>query len=142
MPPRSTRSLSIGCGVGGMARPLLFAGPVGVTSITARLPRVEDRLLLHRQMIEHLPSALLLCDAATLTVVEHNEAASDFFQKIFASPGSARSLVGREAREIFPDFERTLAPLLKRAVETGETCCADELRLTPEDGGDRFVAVT
>jgi two-component system, cell cycle sensor histidine kinase and response regulator CckA len=125
-----------------MARPLLLAGPVGVTSITARLPRVEDRLLLHRQMIEHLPSALLLCDAATLTIVEHNGAASDFVQKILASPGSARNLVGREAREVFPDFEKTLAPLLKRAVETGETCCADELRLPSEGGGDRFIAVT
>ena len=103
---------------------------------------MEDRLLLHRQMIEHLPSALLLCDAAALTIVEHNGAASDFFQKILASPGSARNLVGREARDVFPDFEKTLAPLLKQAVETGETCCADELRLPSEDGGDRFISVT
>src|SRR6266568_4551577 len=62
------------------------AGQVSVTSITARLPRVEDRLLLHKQMIETLPLALLVLDAATQIVVEHNAAASVFFERVLAAP--------------------------------------------------------
>jgi len=115
---------------------------VSVTSITARLPRIEDRLLLHKQMIEDLPFALLVCDASTLTIVEHNAAASVLFGQIPASSLSARSLVGFEARAFFPDFTETLEPLLRRAVETQEACCADELRLPAPGGGERFVSVT
>jgi signal transduction histidine kinase len=115
---------------------------VSVTSITARLPRVEDRLLLHRQMIESLPFALLVCDAATLKVVEHNAAASVFFGKILESSRPSHSLVGHGASELFPDFAETLKPLLRRAVETQEACCADELRLPAPGGGERFFAVT
>ncbi len=103
---------------------------------------MEDRLLLHRQMIENLPSALLLCDATTLTIVEHNGAASDFVEKILASADSPRSLVGHEARDFFPDFEKTLAPLLQRAIDTEETCCVDEMRLPSDGGADRFIAMT
>lgn len=114
---------------------------VSVTSITARLPRVEDRLLLHKQMIESLPFALLVCDARTLTIVEHNSAASAFFGEILASSHPLRSLVGHGASDFFPDFAETLKPLLRRAIETEETCCADELRL-PSPGGERFVAIT
>jgi two-component system cell cycle sensor histidine kinase/response regulator CckA len=114
---------------------------VSVTSITARLPRVEDRLLLHRQMIESLPFALLVCDAATLTIVEHNAAASVFFGQVRAS-SHPRSLVGHDASDFFPDFAETLKPLLRRAVDTQEACCADELRLPAPGGGERFVAVT
>jgi two-component system cell cycle sensor histidine kinase/response regulator CckA len=114
---------------------------MSVTSITARLPRVEDRLLLHKQMIESLPFALLVCDARTLTIVEHNAAASAFFGELLASSQPLPSLVGHGAGDFFPDFAETLKPLLRRAVETQETCCADELRL-PSPGGERFVAVT
>jgi len=92
-------------------------------------------------MIENLPSALLLCDVVTLTIVEHNAAASAFFEEILAAPRPLRSLVGREAREFFPDFEGTLEPLLKRAIDTEKTCCADEMRLASAGGGDRYVAV-
>ena len=115
---------------------------VGVTSITARLPRVEDRLLLHKQMIESLPSALLVCEASTLTVVEHNTAASDFFEDVQVDGGPMRTLIGREASDFFPNFAATLEPLLRRAVETGTTCFADELRLFSPRAGERFVAVT
>ena len=125
-----------------MAGEVLLASSVSVTSITARLPRVEDRLALHKQMIESLPSALLVFDASTLTVVEHNRAASAFFEKVLAAGRPLRSLVGREAREFFPDFAATLEPLLRRAIETETTCFADELRLSSARGGDRFVAVT
>ncbi len=116
--------------------------PVSVTSITARLPRVEDRLLLHKQMIESLPFALLVCDARTLKIVEHNAAASRFFGEVPASSRPSRSLVGHDASGLFPDFAETLKPLLRRAVETQEACCADELRLPAPGGGERFVAVT
>ena len=119
-----------------------LAGLVSVTSVTGRLPRVEDRLLLHRQMIENLPSALLLCDVATLTIVEHNAAASSFFAETVAGPRPLRNLVGRETRDLFPDFERTLKPLLKQAIDTDKTCFADEMRLPAVGGGERFVAVT
>jgi PAS domain S-box-containing protein len=115
---------------------------VSVTSITARIPRVEARLLLHKQMIESLPSAILVCDASTLVVVEHNSAASAFFEKIRAAGPGSRGLLGREINEFFPDFEATLEPVLRRAVETGTHCFADELRLSSSPGGDRFVAVT
>ncbi len=115
---------------------------MSVTSITARLPRVEDRLLLHRQMIENLPSALLLCDVVTLTIVEHNAAASSFFEETSPGPRLPRTLVGREAKDLFPDFERTLKPLLKQAIDTDKTCFADEMRLPTAGGGQRFVAVT
>jgi PAS domain S-box-containing protein len=114
---------------------------VSVTSITARIPRVEARLLLHKQMIESLPSAILVCEASTLTVVEHNSAASAFFEKVFAGR-PMRSLLGREAKDFFPDFSATLEPLLRRAVETETPCVAEELRLSSARGGERFVAVT
>jgi len=103
---------------------------------------VEDRLLLHRQMIENLPSALLLCDVVTLTIVEHNAAASSFFEETSPGPRLPRTLVGREAKDLFPDFERTLKPLLKQAIDTDKTCFADEMRLPTAGGGQRFVAVT
>ena len=113
---------------------------MSVTSITARLPRVEDRLQLHKQMIESLPSAILVCEASTLTVVEHNSAASAFFEKVLAGR-PPRSLLGREAKDFFPDFAATLEPLLRRAVETETPCVAEELRLLPPVA-ERFVAAT
>src|SRR5713101_133510 len=125
-----------------MARELLRQRAVSVTSITARLPRVEDRLLLHKQMIETLPSALLVLEAGTQDVVEHNAAASAFFEQIFAIPSPAFGLHGRAAGEFFPNFGETLEPLLARAVETREVCSADELRFSVSGGGERFVAVT
>jgi two-component system cell cycle sensor histidine kinase/response regulator CckA len=115
---------------------------VSVTSITARLPRVEDRLLLHRQMIESLPSALLVCEAPTFAVVEHNTAAADFFEDVLVDGRPMRTLVGREAGDFFPDFAATLEPLLRRAVKTDTTCFAEELRLFSPRAGERFVAVT
>src|SRR5438552_2214214 len=115
---------------------------VSVTSITARLPRVEDRLLLHRQMIETLPSALLVLEAATQDVVEHNAAASAFFEQLLATPRPAVGLLGRPAGEFFPNFGETLEPLLRRAVEMEEVCAADEVRFSVAGGGERFVAVT
>ncbi len=124
-----------------LAGELLPRLPVSVTSITARIPRVEARLLLHKQMIESLPSAILVCEASTLTVVEHNSAASAFFEKVFAGR-PMRSLLGREAKDFFPDFATTLEPLLRRAVETETPCVAEELRLSSARGGERFVAAT
>ena len=124
-----------------LAGELLLRLPVSVTSITARIPRVEARLLLHKQMIESLPSAILVCEASTLTVVEHNSAASAFFEKVLAGR-PPRSLLGREAKDFFPDFAATLEPLLQRAVETETPCVADELRLPSARGGERFVAAT
>ena len=115
---------------------------MSVTSITARLPRVEDRLLLHRQMIETLPSALLVLEAATQDVVEHNAAASAFFEQLLATPRPAVGLLGRPAGEFFPNFGETLEPLLRRAVEMEEVCAADEVRFSVAGGGERFVAVT
>src|SRR5262245_23513972 len=88
-------------------------------------------------MIESLPSALFVCDAATLTVVEHNAAARAFVEEVLAPPRPLQSLIGREASELFPDFSRTLEPLFRRAIASEETCSADELRVD-----DRFVAVT
>jgi two-component system cell cycle sensor histidine kinase/response regulator CckA len=92
-------------------------------------------------MIENLPFALLVCDATTLTIVEHNAAASDLFDQIPASSCASPTLVGHEASAFFPDFEETLEPLLRRSVETQETCCADELRLPAPGGAERFVSV-
>src|SRR5512147_2025623 len=91
---RKNPAESMGCDRLGMACSLLFHPPVSVTSITARLPRVKDRLLLHKQMIESLPFALLVCDARTLKIVEHNAAASAFFGEVEASSRPSRSLVG------------------------------------------------
>jgi PAS domain S-box-containing protein len=102
---------------------------------------MADRLALHKRMIESLPSALFVCDV-TLTVVEHNSAASAFFEKVLAAGGPPRSLLGREAKDFFPDFAVTLEPLLRRAVETETACFADELRLSSARGGERFVSVT
>src|SRR5258706_5791679 len=124
-----------------LAGELLPRLPVSVTSITARIPRVEARLLLHKQMIESLPAAILVCEASTLTVVEHNSAASAFFEKVLAGR-PMRSLLGREAKDFFPDFATTLEPLLRRAVETETPCVAEELRLSSARGGERFVAAT
>ena len=92
-------------------------------------------------MIESLPFALLVCDARTLTIVEHNASSSAFFGEVLASSQPLRSLVGHGAGAFSPDFAETLKPLLRRAVETQETSCADELRL-PSPGGERFVALT
>ena len=86
-----------------LAGELLPWVPVSVTSITARIPRVEARLLLHKQMIESLPSAILVCEASTLIVVEHNSAASAFFEDVLAGR-PLRSLLGREAKDFFPAF--------------------------------------
>jgi two-component system cell cycle sensor histidine kinase/response regulator CckA len=115
---------------------------VSVTSITARLPRAEDRLLLHKQMIESLPSALLVCEAPTFTVVEHNTAAFDFFEDAQVDRRPMRSLVGRRASDFFPNFAATLEPLLRKAVKTDTTCFAEELRLFSQHAGERFVTVT
>jgi signal transduction histidine kinase len=115
---------------------------VSVTSITARIPRVEARLLLHKQMIESLPSAILVCEASTLTVVEHNSAATAFFEKVLAVGRPLHGLLGRGAKEFFPDFAATLEPLLRCAVDTETPCVAEELRLPSARGGERFVAVT
>jgi signal transduction histidine kinase len=115
---------------------------VSVASITARLPRIEDRLLLHKRIIESLPSALLVCDASTLAIVEHNAAATAFFEELLASPRRLHGLVGRGVGDFFPNFARTLEPLFQRAIESEATCFADELRLSSPGGGDRFVAVT
>ena len=115
---------------------------MSVASITARLPRIEDRLLLHKRIIESLSSALLVCDASTLAIVEHNAAATAFFEELLARPRRLHSLVGRGVGDFFPNFTRTLEPLLCRAIESEATCFADELRLSPPGGGDRFVAVT
>src|SRR5512143_3232189 len=82
---------------------------VSVTSITARLPRAAESLLLHRQMIESLPSAVFVCDARTATIVEHNAAASRFFGEL--ARRRPASLIGCDARDCFPDFEATLGPL-------------------------------
>jgi hypothetical protein len=81
-------------------------------------------------MIENLPFALLVCDASTLKIVEHNAAASIFFGRIL-SPSSdpSRVLVGHDASDFFPDFAATLEPLLRRAVLTEEACFADEIHL-------------
>src|SRR5260221_4407823 len=124
-----------------LAGELLPRLPVSVTSITARIPRVEARLLLHKQMIESLPAAILVCEASTLTVVEHNSAASAFFEKVLAGR-PMRSLLGREAKDIFTDFATTLEPLLRRAVDTETPCVAEELLLSSARGGERFVAAT
>jgi len=116
---------------------------VSVTSITARLPRVEDRLLLHKQMIETLPQALLVLDAATQIVVEHNAAASVFFERVLAAPRPVSGLLGRAAGEFFPNFAQTLEPLVRRAVETEKACSTDELRFSSASGGgERFIGVT
>ena len=115
---------------------------MNVTSIASRLPRVEDRLLLHKQMIESLPSALMVCDAATLTVVEHNSAACAFFDEVGTLARPLRNLVGHQASAFFPNFAATLEPLLLRAIETETACHADELCVSSVRGGERFVAVT
>src|SRR6476660_8095939 len=97
----------------GLAGELLLGPTVNVTSITARLPRVEDRLLLHKQMIESLPSALLVCDAITLEVVEHNSPASALFNELGVFGRPLRNLVGHPASAFFPNFAATLGPLLR-----------------------------
>jgi len=92
-------------------------------------------------MIESLPSALLLLDAVTLKVVEHNAAASAFFEGILEPRRPLHNLAGLEATEFIPDFETTLKPLIRRAVESEETCVADELHLS-SSSRECFVAVT
>lgn len=99
-------------------------------------------MLLHKQMIETLPSALLVIDAANLSVVEHNTAACRFFEEVLGPSRIPATLVGYSTGEFFPDFAGTLEPLLKKAIETEETCFAEELRLRQSRGGERFVAVT
>ena len=93
-------------------------------------------------MIETLPSALLVLEAGTQVVVEHNAAASAFFEQLLATPRPAVGLLGRTAGEFFPNFGETLEPLLRRAVETEEVCASDEVRFSVAGGGERFVAVT
>ncbi len=93
-------------------------------------------------MIESLPSALMVCEASTLTIVEHNSAASAFCEEFLGAGRPIRTLLGREASDFFPNFEATLEPLLRRAAETEKTCFTDELRLSSPRSGERFVAVT
>ncbi|HKA37630.1 MAG TPA: ATP-binding protein [Thermoanaerobaculia bacterium] len=114
---------------------------MSVTSITARLPRVEDRLLLHRQMIETLPSPIVVCDAGG-TIVSHNAAASEFFGEILLPRRGSPSLLGCEARDCFTDFSTTLEPLFLRAIAEQKTCQLDEVRLFAARGADRFVSMT
>ena len=123
-----------------MAQALLFEAPVSFASVTARLPQVAEGLLLHRQMIESLPFAVFVCDAATGTIVEHNAAAANFFADRAGCRRPVESLLGIDASECFPDFETTLEPLFRRVIATGKSCGVDELRL-PGPSGDRFLSV-
>ncbi|HKF42795.1 MAG TPA: ATP-binding protein [Thermoanaerobaculia bacterium] len=113
---------------------------MSVASISARIPPPEDRLHLHRQMIESLPSPILVCDPGG-TIVEHNAAAAEFFHDVLA-PRRAPSLMGCEARDCFPDFPTTLEPLFQRAVAKRRTCHLDELRLFGAKEADRYVSLT
>ena len=123
-----------------MARGLLQGPPVSVASVTARMPLPEDRLVLHRQMIESLPSPILVCDTDG-TIVEHNVAAAEFFREVL-SPRRTPSLVGCEARDCFPDFSSTLQPLFARAIGKRRTCHLDEVRLFGVREPDRCVSLT
>src|SRR5712691_7590157 len=113
---------------------------MSVTSITGRLPRVEDRLILHRQIVENLPSAILVFDCETLILVDHNAAAAEFFARVF-SPPRVKELIGHTAGEIFPRFEETIVPLFDRAIETGDVCTVDKLLLCGDGARETFVAV-
>lgn len=115
---------------------------MSAASVTARLPHVAESLFLHRQMIESLPSAVFVCDAATRTIVEHNVAAAGFFGEFLARRRPAGGFVGRDARECFPDFETTLEPLFRRATAGSRSCTMDELRLSFPRTGDRYLSVT
>jgi PAS domain S-box-containing protein len=115
---------------------------VSVTSIQARLPQVAEGLLLHRQMIESLPFAVFVCDAASGTIVEHNAAAARFFADPVGGRRSLESLLGIDASECFPDFETTLEPLFRRVITTGRNFDIDEMRLPGAGGGDRFLSAT
>jgi len=101
---------------------------------------VEDRLLLHRQMIETLPSPIVVCDTAG-TILSNNAAASEFFSEMLP-PRRSASLLGCQARDIFPDFSETLEPLLQRAAADRRTCQLEEARVFAARGADRFVAMT
>ena len=124
-----------------MAQALLFGATVSVTSFRARLPQAAEGLLLHRQMIESLPSAVFVCDASTGTIVEHNAAAARFFADRLGRRRPPGSLLGIDASDCFPDFETTLDPLFRLVITTGRNCGIEELRL-PGPGGERFLSVT
>src|SRR5262249_4992242 len=128
--PRATHGASVA-----------FGAPVSVTSIRARLPQVAQSLLLHRQMIASLPAAVFVCDASTLTIVEHNAAAARFFADRVGRRRLVGSLLGIDASECFPDFEITLEPLFCRVITTGRNCGIDELRLSGA-AGERFFSAT
>ena len=100
---------------------------MSATSITARLPRVEDRLVLQKKIVENLPSAILVFDLETLVLVDHNNAASELEARAFQPP-RFESLNGHTAAEIFPGFEDTLQPFVLTAVETGAFCTVEKMR--------------
>jgi signal transduction histidine kinase len=112
---------------------------MSVTSITGRLPRVEDRLALQKKIVENLPSAILVFDLETLVLVDHNTAATELEAKAYQPP-RFKDLIGHTAAEIFPRFEETLALLFRSAVETGEICSIDKMRLGEDASREMFVA--
>jgi signal transduction histidine kinase len=114
---------------------------VGVTSITARLPRVEDRLVLQKKIVENLPSAILVFDLETLVLVDHNNAASELEGKAFREP-RFESLIGHTASELFPGFENTLAPLFRTAAETDAACAIEKMRVGNDPSREIFVSAT
>jgi two-component system, cell cycle sensor histidine kinase and response regulator CckA len=80
-------------------------------------------------------------DLETLILVDHNAAASELLDKAFQPP-RFRELIGHTAAEIFPRFEDTLAPLFRSAVETGDACTVDKMRLGEDSSREMFVAAT
>ena len=114
---------------------------MSVTSITGRLPRVEDRLVLQKKIVENLPSAILVFDLETLVLVDHNTAASELEAKAFQPP-RFEGLIGHTASELFPGFDETMAPLFRSAVETGEISSIDKMRFGNDPSREMFVAVT
>jgi signal transduction histidine kinase len=114
---------------------------VSVTSITARLPRVEDRLVLQKKIVENLPSAILVFDLETLVLVDHNNAASELEARAFREP-RFESLIGHTASELFPGFENTWGPRFRSAVETGAACAIEKMRIGNDPSREIFVSAT
>ncbi|HEX7253889.1 MAG TPA: ATP-binding protein [Thermoanaerobaculia bacterium] len=112
---------------------------MSVTSITARLPRVEDRLVLQKKIVENLPSAILVFDLETLVLVDHNNAASELEGKAFREP-RFESLIGHTAAEIFPAFEDTIGPLFRGAIETGAVSSNEKMRIGNDPSREIFVS--